>query len=269
MAVLSACLEEGSLERPRLVARRKPAVDGVPRPPEPEVPSASVPPRPALEVAVFVHDGVDLGRARKSAVEPFEREELVVYRLAIACVFLLAACTAAGPSSTQRLVSASPAAVSRSTSPAPAPAIAAPSSFTVASAIVGSWHRTIECSDVRSVFEQYGLLESHADWACKEGDPPHPHSHFFTEQGAFGSKDPGGAQVDDGDFKLLAPDTLEFPSHEEEFGFSPILVKFAVDGNATFSVQVPTECVDKCADAYAWALSAFGTNPWEPGELPD
>jgi hypothetical protein len=137
------------------------------------------------------------------------------------------------------------------------------------SPIVGSWHRTLECNDVRAVFQQYGLLESHGDWACKEGDPPHPHSHFFTADGQFGSRDPGGEQVDDGDYKLVAPDTLEFPSHEQEFGFSPILVTFAVSETATFSVQVPPDCTEKCADAYAWALSAFGTNPWEPGELPN
>jgi hypothetical protein len=136
-------------------------------------------------------------------------------------------------------------------------------------AIVGSWHRTVVCADVRAVFEQYGLLDTHSDWACAEGDPPHAHSHFFTAAGAFGSRDPGGAQVDDGDYVLVAPDTLEFPSHEKEFGYTPILVKFVVDSAATFSVQVPASCSGTCADAYAWALSAFGTNPWEPGEIPN
>jgi hypothetical protein len=34
------------------------------------------------------------------------------------------------------------------------------------------------------------------------------------------------------------------------------------------SVQVAASCSGTCADAYAWASSAFGTNPWEPGEIP-
>jgi hypothetical protein len=123
--------------------------------------------------------------------------------------------------------------------------------------------------EVRAAFDAFGLLETHSEWACEEGSPPDPHSHFFTTSGEFGSKDPGGVQNDDGDYRLVAPDTLAFPSHEAEFGYSPILVRFAVDGTATFSVQMPTGCTAKCADGYAWAVAAFGTNPWEPGELPD
>jgi hypothetical protein len=144
----------------------------------------------------------------------------------------------------------------------------APANSLITSAIVGSWHRTIACIELRAAFAKYGLLESHADWACTEGDPPHPHSHFFTADGEFGSRDPGGQQVDDGDYQLVAPDTMRFPSHEREFGYAPIVVQFAVNGAVTFAVQVPASCEDKCTDAYAWALSAFGTNPWEPGELP-
>ena len=188
--------------------------------------------------------------------------------VAAAGMFLLVACTASGPASSAT-TQPSPTASTPSQGSTSVATLLPSTSATITSEIVGSWHRTIDCPDVRAVFQRYGLLDSHADWACKEGDPPHPHSHFFTAQGAFGSRDPGGTQVDDGDFTLVSPDTLEFPSHEKEFGFSPILVKFAVTDTATFSVQVPATCVDKCADGYAWALSAFGTNPWEPGELPN
>jgi hypothetical protein len=37
---------------------------------------------------------------------------------------------------------------------------------------------------------------------------------------------------------------------------------------ATFDVDLPGSCADKCADAYAWALSAFASGPWERGEVP-
>jgi len=172
-----------------------------------------------------------------------------------------AASAPSGPATSAAVESASVAASSQPrASSAPA----------TSSAIVGSWHRTILCDETRKAFDDAGLLESHADWACVEGSPPKPHSHFFTEDGQFGSHDPGKVQVDDGDYTLVDADTVSFPSHSQEFGFDPILVDFGVvDGNMTFEVQVPDDCTDKCADAYAWALSAFGTNPWEPGELPE
>jgi hypothetical protein len=31
----------------------------------------------------------------------------------------------------------------------------------------------------------------------------------------------------------------------------------------TFEVALPEPCTDACADAYAWALSAFASGPWE------
>ena len=161
-----------------------------------------------------------------------------------------------------------------SSPPSESPSEAAPSetesaSPGVSSAIVGEWHRTILCDETRKAFADASLLESHSDWACPAGSPPKPHSHFFTEDGNFGSYDPGRVQVDDGDYTLVDADTLSFPSHSQEFGFDPIQVDFAlVDGNLSFAVQMPADCTEKCADAYAWAFSAFGTNPWEPGGLP-
>ena len=35
----------------------------------------------------------------------------------------------------------------------------------------------------------------------------------------------------------------------------------------TFDVDLPESCAGKCADAYAWALSAFASGPWERGEV--
>jgi len=195
-----------------------------------------------------------------------------VVATAVLAAALVTACSAAPSSSTsastrsgtETVESASPVVAA---SPSATPTVAA-SPTPIASAIVGSWHRTIDCKDARAAFAKYGLLETASDWVCPAGSPPHPHSHFFTAEGQFGSRDPGGQQVDDGDYVLIAPDTLEFPSHEREFGYKPILVKFAVKGTAMFSVQVPKTCTDKCADGYGWALSAFATNPWDPGELP-
>jgi hypothetical protein len=47
------------------------------------------------------------------------------------------------------------------------------------------------------------------------------------------------------------------------------VVDYSIDGDVVaFDVAVPAQCVGECADAYAWALSAFASGPWERGEVP-
>lgn len=163
---------------------------------------------------------------------------------------------------------------------------ATPTAATLTAPIVGSWHRVLTCKDQFAAFKAAGLAESHREWMTgnffagapgpTSGDPcagalgPFEHSHFFTAQGAFGSRDQNGQQVDDGDYAVVDGDTLAFPSHAREFGYtSELVVDYAVaDGVAMFEVVLPDACIGTCADAYAWALSAFGTNPWLAGEVP-
>ena len=103
---------------------------------------------------------------------------------------------------------------------------------------------------------------------CAGAEGPMEHDHFFTTDGAFGSHDQNGEEVDGGDFELVDRDTVSFPSHAEEFGYDGVLVvDYTVSGDVvTFEVALPDPCVDSCADAYAWALSAFASGPWERGE---
>jgi hypothetical protein len=154
------------------------------------------------------------------------------------------------------------------------------------SKLVGSWHRPQACEEVLAAFEEAGLVESHRDWlqgnfyggqpGPKKGDPcagaqgPLEHDHYFTGDGGFGSHDQNGEQVDDGDFEEIDADTVTFPSHAEEFGYEgDISVDYAVDGDLVkFEVNMPNPCADACADAYAWALSAFASGPWQRGEVP-
>jgi hypothetical protein len=137
-----------------------------------------------------------------------------------------------------------------------------------------------------AAFEEAGLEDSHRGWlqgnffggepGPKQGDPcagaegPLEHDHFFTDEGEFGSHDQNGEQVDDGDYEVIDQDTLGFPSHAAEFGYdSELVVDFKVSGDVvTFKVALPDPCIDSCADAYAWALSAFASGPWERGEVP-
>jgi hypothetical protein len=152
--------------------------------------------------------------------------------------------------------------------------------------LIGSWHRAQSCAEMLAAFQQAGLAESHVEWLQRnffggepgptEGDVcegalgPLEHDHFFTAAGAFGSHDENGEEVDSGDVELVDDDTVSFPSHAAEFGYDgDLVVDYAVSGDVvTFDVALPASCVDACADAYAWALSAFASGPWQRGEVP-
>jgi Tol biopolymer transport system component len=149
-----------------------------------------------------------------------------------------------------------------------------------ASAIVGSWHRAQTCEEMLAAFDAAGLTESHLGWlqgnffggesgptegdVCAGAQGPLEHSHFFTVDGAFGSHDEHGEEVDHGDYVVVDEDTLAFPSHASEFGFDgDLVVGYEIDGDiVSFDVLLPESCADSCADAYAWALSAFASGPW-------
>jgi hypothetical protein len=159
-------------------------------------------------------------------------------------------------------------------------------SATSPSKLIGSWHRPQTCAEMLAAFEEAGLAESHRDWlqgnfygaqsGPKNGDPcagaqgPLQHDHYFTDDGGFGSHDQNGQEVDGGDFEKIDADTVSFPSHAQEFTYEgDILVDYAVDGDmVTFGVELPNPCANACADAYAWALSAFASGPWQRGEVP-
>lgn len=161
-----------------------------------------------------------------------------------------------------------------------------PSAASVATDLVGSWHRPQTCEEMLAAFEGAGLAESHADWlignffggspaptggdVCEGARGPIEHSHFFTASGEFGSHDENGQQVDDGDYFVPEANRLAFPSHATEFRYAgDLAVDYAInDGILTFDVFQPEPCEGSCRDAYAWALSAFASGPWERGDVP-
>ncbi|MDQ3857039.1 MAG: hypothetical protein M3327_01100 [Actinomycetota bacterium] len=81
--------------------------------------------------------------------------------------------------------------------------------------IVGEWKRVTKCSELVRVLREAGLGElaasvaadnglvpyANAERPCK-GAVPREHSHFFTEDGLFGSRDWRGEQVDDGRYEV-------------------------------------------------------------------
>ena len=162
----------------------------------------------------------------------------------------------------------------------------APTTDRATTELIGTWHRAQTCTEMLAAFQQAGLAESHVEWLqgnffggepgptggdlCEGALGPLEHDHFFTAAGAFGSHDENGEEVDSGDFEVVDDDTVSFPSHAAEFGYDgDLVVDYAVSGDmVTFEVAPPESCVDACADAYAWALSAFASGPWERGEVP-
>jgi len=161
-----------------------------------------------------------------------------------------------------------------------------PSTDEATEELTGSWHRAQACAEMLTAFEDAGLADSHREWlqgnfyggkpGPKQGDPcadaegPLEHDHFFTAQGAFGSHDQNGEEVDGGDYEVVDDSTVSFPSHAGEFGYNgDLVVGYAIDGDVvTFDVALPDPCTGSCADAYAWALSAFASGPWERGAVP-
>ena len=151
-----------------------------------------------------------------------------------------------------------------------------------AAPIVGEWVRTATCDEALAAFHAAGLDDQIPAWVvgnfvgegasaapgseCANAKPPVPHTHVFTADGRFGSRDEHGQDVDSGDYRVVDADTLSFTSHGEEFGYAgDILVDYTIDGTGvTFVVQVPASCDAACRLAYGWALSAFfGPRPFE------
>jgi hypothetical protein len=150
-------------------------------------------------------------------------------------------------------------------------------SLTSGTTLVGTWTRKNSCSAFVKALTRAGLRASMKEWLVGAGFFKSPgqistatpcrgatnvkHSHFFTRPGGFGSYDETGQQVDDGDYKIVAPNILAFPSHAQEFGHK-VKVRYKFIGNKlTFSVIVPNPCTGKCRDANGWALSAFYPGP--------
>jgi hypothetical protein len=80
--------------------------------------------------------------------------------------------------------------------------------------IVDMFHDAGMEGQILSNIVDHGLLPGVTD-VTRIGDPPNPcagtveqeHSHFFTADGAFGSLDFNGQQVDDGSWTLVDADT--------------------------------------------------------------
>jgi hypothetical protein len=140
--------------------------------------------------------------------------------------------------------------------------------------LTGVWTRTRDCRVFVQAMQAAGLAAVTDQWLVEAGhfastdeiDPADPcrgaatveQSHFFTDDGEFGSTDATGRQVDAGNYRVFAGiTTVVFPSHSLAFGYR-IVIHYDVAGDeASFTVEIPDPCPEHCVAATAWALSAF------------
>jgi hypothetical protein len=143
--------------------------------------------------------------------------------------------------------------------------------------LVGEWQRTTTCAELVGALERAGLgklapeavagngfvpgvtaPEQIADAArpCR-GAVPRKHSHFFTQNGEFGSRDWNGDQVDDGTYEVV--DDRTFVISKE---FPDVTFHYRIEGDAiTFQPVTPDGCLTfRCM----WSVSvAYPGKKWK------
>jgi hypothetical protein len=157
------------------------------------------------------------------------------------------------------------------------PSDATASDRSAADPLVGTWERETRCQEVVSVLTQAGLEEWVLEAVAGNGfvpglrspdqiaDPAHPcegavpreHSHFFTDDGRFGSLDWNGEPVDDGTYEVVDGNTFVISKE-----FPDVTFDYAIDDDTiTFEPEIPG-CSPDCFEA-AWSVSvAYPGEEW-------
>jgi hypothetical protein len=145
---------------------------------------------------------------------------------------------------------------------------AAPSSSSTTSPLVGEWQRTQTCDEIVGLLKKYDMDEAIGPMLAEDGwipgvdspeqikDPSHPcrdavarkHSHFFTADGQFGSRDENGQQVDDGPYRIVGDDTVVIGDEGTRFHFT-------ITDNDTIEFEpVIPKCAPGCFEAQ-WSVA--------------
>lgn len=148
-------------------------------------------------------------------------------------------------------------------------------------AIVGEWVGVHDCQRIVTMLTGAELLEFLADpleqlvpgdpnvaaadptTAC-DGAVQRQHSHFFTADGGFGSKDFAGQRVDDGTYTLEGEDGLVINGQR---------FTYRIDGDELSLEPEPVDisaCTTKeCRFMATWVLMvAMPGTTWKRGEIP-
>jgi len=173
----------------------------------------------------------------------------------------------------------------RTTSPSTAAGTQTAAAAAQPAPLVGEWQRLTTCAEYVRALRHAGFGAMALEAAAGNGfipgvervedikDPAHPcegalprkHSHFFTENGMFGSLDSEGNQVDDGSYETVGADTLVMPYRFEEGAPIEITFRYAIAGDTIkFQPKIPSPCsTRRCREAAAWGVSvALPGKPW-------
>jgi hypothetical protein len=140
--------------------------------------------------------------------------------------------------------------------------------------LVGEWARTLRCDELVAAFEQAGLHAYIQDmvWGaffwpqvptieeftfdprdpCK-GAEPRLHSHFFTADGLFGSRDENGEQVDDGRWEI---------AREGRVVINDVTFRYHIEGDEVTFDPVMPDCIPCFAAAWGVVVASPG-GEWE------
>lgn len=151
---------------------------------------------------------------------------------------------------------------------------------TPASRLVGTWSRVTTCGEFVQAQTEAGFevnLEELAgsEWLQLEQieDPEHPcagavpreHSHFWTEDGQFGSLDSNGNPVDDGTYEITEDHTLVMPYLFEQGPPIQVEFRFEIQGDTlALDPVIPSDCSTKnCREAASWSVAvAYPGKTW-------
>jgi hypothetical protein len=100
---------------------------------------------------------------------------------------------------------------------------------------------------------------------CK-GAVPREHSHFWTEDGQFGSLDWNGNQVDEGTYEIIDEHTLVMPYGFEQGPPIDVQFEYEIQGDTLMlDPVIPSDCSTKhCQEANSWSVSvAYPGKTWE------
>ena len=183
----------------------------------------------------------------------------------VALSVLLAACTGGGDATT-----------ADSPSPTPTPSTSSPS--VAVSALVGEWQRLQRCSELVGLLRKAGMPAAVPEMLAGDGwvpgvddpaqiDSRHPcrgavarkHSHFFTADRQFGSRDAAREQVDDGQYELVGDDRFVInPGAADAVTF-----RYTVTGDSLrISPEIPA-CRPDCFPA-VWSVAvAYDGYTWQ------
>ena len=156
---------------------------------------------------------------------------------------------------------------------AAADATSAATSEAAVPSIVGEWQRTQTCEELVGLLRKAGMAKAIPEMIAGDGwipgvekpsqigDPSHPcqqavarkHSHFFTADGQFGSRDAAGEQVDDGAYELEGADHVVIGGVTFQYRIT--------DDTIMFAPVVPA-CAPDCFDAQWSVAVAYEGYPW-------